>query len=172
MTIPVPSIGERIVHTWGEAVATQLNRMIPLAKAADQSTDEGTSWTDVAGLSFPVVSGRTYGGSIRIRYSVSATNQGLQMRISCPTGNVLVHVATYGQGAPNSATISRLAASGAATSMSATDGTSARACYVDVLAYDCGADGTFALQFRRGGTSGSTGATIHKGSNGLILASA
>jgi hypothetical protein len=172
MPITVPVAGDRIVYTWPESVAAQLNRMIPLVKTADQSINDGTNWADIVGLTFPVVSGRQYGGIIRARYSVSATNQGLQILLVCPTGNVLVHVTTYGQGAPNTATISRLAASGDATSISSTDGTTGRAVYIDILSYDCTATGTFGFQMRRGGTSGSTGATIHKGANGLILVSA
>lgn len=170
MSIPVPIIGERILADWPISVATLLNRLILLDKDADQSSNDGTNWADVTGLTFPVTNGKRYNGSLELSFVVSATNQGLQLRLSCPTGNVLVHVQTYGNASPNAYTESRLAASGDATSISATDGTTGRRCAVSIV-YDCTADGTFALQMRRGGTSGSTGATIRKGSGGLVLVS-
>lgn len=171
MTLSIPAVGDRIVQSHAANVIGRLNRQIQLAKTADQASNDGTNWTDVTDLTFPVVNGRQYGGTIRGSYAVTATNQGLQLRITCPAGSVLVHVTTYGQGgSPNGSTISRLAASGDATSISATDAVGTRAFTVEIMSYQCTADGTFAVGFRRGGTSGSTGATIHKGANGLILA--
>lgn len=170
MSIDSPVAGEPGTYQWAASVAAVLNRLILLDKDADQSSNDGTNWADVTGLTFPVTNGKRYNGSLELSFVVSATNQGLQLRLSCPTGNVLVHVQTYGNASPNAYTESRLAASGDATSISATDGTTGRRCAVSIV-YDCTADGTFALQMRRGGTSGSTGATIRKGSGGLVLVS-
>lgn len=172
MTVPVPVAGDEGVYTWGAAVANQLNREIQLMTTADQSSNS-TTLADVTGLTFAVESGRHYNGTLRLTYSVSATNQGCQIGVSCPTGDVLATITTYGQSSPSGTTGSVLASSGSATGVTTTDdnGTARRHIIVH-LDYDCTADGTFAIQFRRGGTSGSTGATIRKGGGGTILVSA
>lgn len=172
MTVPVPVAGDEGVYTWGSAVATQLNRMIPLDTTADQSSDS-TSLADVTGLTFAVTSGRRYNGTLRLWYSASSTAQGCQVGVSCPAGDVLATITTYGQSSPSGTTGSVLASSGSATGVTTTDDNGAARRHIIVhLDYDCTADGTFAIQFRRGGTSGSTGVTIRKGSGGIVLVSA
>lgn len=166
MTIPVPVVGERVVYTWGASVADQLNRMILLVKTSDQSSNS-TTLADITDLTFPVVNGTTYTGSLRLSYAVSATNQGCQIGITCPTGTVLVQVTTYGAGPDET----HMRASGDVTTVATATGTTPLGVKVDIMRYDCTADGTFAIRFRRGGTSGSTGVTIHKGSGGVIITS-
>lgn len=174
MTVPVPVAGDEGVYTWGAAVANQLNREIQLMTTADQSSNS-TTLVDIAGLTFPVVAGRQYGGTIRLRYHVFATNQGIQVAAAFPTGTLLAQVTTYGQGSPNGTTANRLTTSGTANNPATTDDSgsgSPRSLVIDLITYDCEADGTFAFQFRRGGTSGGTGVTILKGAHGLVLVSA
>lgn len=172
MTVPVPVAGDEGVYTWGAAVANQLNREIQLMTTADQSSNS-TTLADVTGLTFAVESGRQYVGTLVLWYSVAATNQCCQVAVSCPTGDLVASVTTRGQSTPSGAAESHLDASGSATGVTATDdnGTARRRITI-ALSYDCAADGTLAIQFRRGGTSGGIGATVRKGSGGIILVSA
>lgn len=166
MTVSVPIVGERIVASWPASVAAQLNRMILLVKTSDQSSNSATL-ADITDLTFPVVNGTTYTGTLRLSYAVSATNQGCQIGITCPAGTVLVQVTTYGAGPDET----HMRASGDVTAVATATGTTPLGVEVKIMRYDCTADGTFAIRFRRGGTSGSTGVTIHKGSGGIILTS-
>lgn len=167
MSITVPVAGDRIVYGWGASVAEQLNREILLMKTADQSSNS-TTLADITDLTFPVVNGKQYTGTLRLSYAVSATNQGCQIGITCPTGTVLVQVTTYGAGPDET----HMRASGDVTTVATATGTTPLGVEIKIMRYDCTADGTFAIRFRRGGTSGSTGVTIHKGSGGTILVSA
>lgn len=169
--IDVPVAGEELLDDWGVSVAGQLNREVQLMTTADQSSN-GTTLADVTGLTFAVTSGKQYAGRVRLWYTVSATNQGCQVGVACPAGSVLATVTTYGQGSPSGTASSVLTASGSATGVTATDDNAGRRHILVEFDYDCTAGGTFAIQFRRGGTSGSTGATIRKGSGGKVLVSA
>jgi hypothetical protein len=170
--VDVPIAGEEILYTWGDDVAERLNREIQLMTTSDQSSNS-TTLADVSGMTFAVESGKQYNGTLTLWYSVSATNQCCQVAISCPAGDMVALVSTYGQSTPSGVTTSHLEASGSATGVTATDtAAGARRRITISLTYDCTADGTLAVQYRRGGTSGSTGATVRKGSGGKVLVSA
>lgn len=166
MTIPIPSAGGPVLDTWGAAVATKLNAMIPLIVTADQATNSATA-QDITELQIPVVAGRAYNIQLHGSYSVSATNQGLQLGYSGPGGAGALDVRIWGNASPTGETVAR-SFDGSLTGRTSTDTTGTREFWA-YLRYACTTTGTLKIQFARGGTSGSTGVTLQAGCGGWVI---
>lgn len=171
MTLTVPTAGSPILDTWGAAVANQLNRMHLVALSADQSTDSA-SLVDVTDLTWPVVAGRYYAGMLFGQYTVSATNQGLQMAwSSTPAGTGMMFLELTGPTAATTWDPYRTAAADTAIGATTCLVTSFREFRL-WFRFACSTSGDLQMQFKRGGTSGSTGVTLVAGSGGMILETA
>ena len=101
MTLDIPSAGSPILDTWGAAVATKLNSIIPLALLADQSTNSGSA-VDMDDMLIPAIAGCVYNFQLAGTYSVSATNQGLQLGFSGPGGSGTMGCRIWGKTSPTS----------------------------------------------------------------------
>jgi hypothetical protein len=165
--IAEPVAGSPILDSWGVAVTQKLNRMPIIQVTADEATDSATA-VDLDELAFDVTSGRFYMVRLFGAYAVSATNQGLQLGCDRPTGSCFLFMTIAGKTGYNDFTYD--STSSALQGTTATDSTNNRALWIDIW-YACTANGTFTVQFARGGTSGSTGVTILAGTGGIVLES-
>ena len=87
MATPITGVnnGDDATDTWPDAVTTELNRQQDVALTADVSK-AASSWSDVTGLSVPVVSGKRY----RIRLTATWQNGstgGVRIGFDFPTGS-------------------------------------------------------------------------------------
>lgn len=173
MSIDAPAVGERIVYTFAADVAEQLNKSYPLTLDADESTNAAAaSASDVTGLTFPVLTGKSYEISLRLDYSCANTNQGIGIGIRHPGGTAHGLFRATGPSGFATETLERLFENAAATDELTTYATvgSGGSHYVveATVFYACTADGTFAIRKARNGTPGSTGVTLYKGSRAIV----
>jgi hypothetical protein len=166
--VTVPAAGDPIVTSWGQAVANHANHFIPLYMSADVSKT-GNTYSDITGLSFAVVSGKEYLLDLNLWYDVAGTSTGLSVAYdlsNSATGTVRAIVQIFGNASATAATSEELSAEDTATGTSSTDATTIRLIRWTGL-YRCTADGTFALRYKRNGTS--TTVTIYAGSGGTVI---
>lgn len=167
--ITVPTAGTPILDSWGADVANRLNRLQPLALTSDLATNSATA-QDIAALAVEMTAGRGYLMRFHGGYAVSATNQGLLLGFSAPSGGGALDARIWGNGGPTTEGRVRTT-SGTLVGLTATDTTGEREFWLDIW-YVATASGTFTPQFARGGTSGGTGVTLRAGVGGLVIETA
>lgn len=170
--ITVPTAGTPILDTWGADVAERLNQLVPLVLEADTATDAAEGAGGATLFEIDCVSGQQYNVSIRGRYEVSATNQGLRLAVDdTATGGTCSGFAQMASTAAATITNANLSAASTWGGTTSTGTATVGRMFRLEFTFDCSSDGTLEVVFARGGTSGSTGVTIHAGSGGLVVVS-
>lgn len=170
MAIPVPVPGEPILDTWGAAVATELNQLIPLTTTSDLTMENGDGLVDVPGLTFPVVSGRTYTGHVVGWSSVEHTNNQVQWAVNHPGGDVGCYFRAATSGPVTEQLLRREAVDDETAFDAAGTADSIRQC-VMTFRYVCDTDGTFAIRALVDGGTALGDGYVHAGSGGLVIES-
>jgi hypothetical protein len=166
MTIAVPTAGGPILDTWGAAVATLLNRIQVLGVPADQSSDS-SSGVAMNGCTIDVESGKSYVGRIFGEYVVSSTAKGLRLGFDNTHGQGRIHGWIAGAGSATGETV--ISSAGGQQGRTSTDAaTPALREFAIDFWFQATSDGTAAIEFSRGGSSGGAGVTIQKGSGGVV----
>ena len=157
MSIPVPVANDPVIASWASDIANRLNQMIPLVATAGQTTSS-TSWSDIAGLTFPVEAGKSYIIRAWGLYTVTATGNGFVVGYKRPggsSGTVSSYLRAYGNGGATTALIERVSsADDGGTGIATIDGTASRQWDIDVL-HVADVTGTFALRWKRPGATNS-----------------
>lgn len=169
MTIEVPTAGQPILDSWGQDVANKLNRVQLPVKSSDQSTNSATA-VDIAGLSFDVEAGKKYVAKFIGLWSGSATNQGLQLKWTEPTGTTSLAMLTI-RGKTSRTSLDYTHTGGAGLNGVSSCNTADDRVFFEIeMVCEVTTAGTIQLQFARGGTSGGTGITIYAGTGGIVVA--
>ena len=164
MAIIVPVVGDPIDVSHGISVANELNDIgtLQVKQLAADVSKTGTSFSDITGLSFAVVSGREYAWEAYLFYEAANVNTGLSVSHNHGGGDSKQLILIYGAAAGNTSTTSYN--SGTDTNTGTSTVASSGAIYMVVVTgyYFCTSTGTFAMRYQRNGTSATV--TIKKGS--------
>jgi hypothetical protein len=166
--VTVPSAGDPIITSWGQAVANHANHMIPLYMSADATTTS-TLFGTITDLTFSVTNGKEYTIPLTLFYTVGGTNTGLDIGYALSggaTGTCRFYVKYAGNASATGVTNDWVDTEDTATGPTSTDSTAMRIIWADGI-YRCTADGTFSMRFARNGTS--TTVTIYAGSGGVVV---
>lgn len=161
MAIEVLEEGDELLATWFAAVANQLNRYQEAVLTSDVSK-AASSWSDITGLTLPVVAGKYYRVRATIIWDQSSTSGGIRIGASFPSGNYRAMVRYTGETSDTAFTNEWDTVADGGTGVATADSTSARLCLVEGR-YNCDADGTFALRYYRNTTGTAkiqTGSTL------------
>ncbi len=146
MAIDLIDPGDEIMATWLSAVAAQLNRTQCAVLTSDVSKTS-TSWSDITGLTLPVLAGKFYRVRATIIWDQSSTSGGIRIGANFPSGNYLAMTRFTGETSDTAFVNERHTVADDGTGVATADGTSARQCFIEGR-YACDADGTFALRYR------------------------
>lgn len=146
MAIDVLEAGDELLATWFAAVANQLNRTQCAVLTSDVSK-AASSWSDITGLTLPVVAGKYYRVRATIIWDQSSTSGGIRIGANFPSGNYLAMTRFTGETSDTAFVNERHTVADDGTGVATADGTSARQCFIEGR-YACNADGTFALRYR------------------------
>lgn len=164
--VTVPAPGDAIDLSWGQDVANRINHVIPLYMSSDVSKTSG-SFSDVTGLTFPVVNGKFYTINLVGSYTVGGTSTGIGIGYTSPGGTTRL-LATLYSTSYISGSNEWLSSSDTATGTSTTHSTAEHQFQLRGT-YQCTSDGTFAIRYNRNGTS--TTVAILAGSGGTVVES-
>ncbi len=163
--VTVPAAGDAVDASWGQAVANHANHLIPVYMTADVSKT-GNSFSNITGLTFDVVNGKSYAFDLVLWYDVGGTSTGLAIAVNHPGGHVRMRSVIGGNASATGTTSEWILSTDTATGTTTTDAVARR----DIRLtgnYTCTGDGTFAFRYQRQGTS--TTVTIYAGSGGLVV---
>ena len=150
MAIDVLVAGDELLATWFAAVANQLNRTQCAVLTSDVSK-AASSWSDITGLTLPVVAGKYYRVRATIIWDQSSTSGGIRIGANFPSGNYRAMVRYTGEASDTAFVNEWDTVADGGTGVATADSTSARIVLLEGR-YNCDADGTFALRYYRNTT--------------------
>lgn len=152
MATPITGVnnGDPANDTWPDAVTSELNRRTVLVTTSDVSK-AASSWSDITGLTVPVVNGKNYWVRATIVWDQSSTSGGIRIGANFPTGNYRAMVRYTGETSDTAFVNEWDTAADGGNGVATADSTSARICLIEGR-YICQADGTFALRYYRNTT--------------------
>lgn len=149
MAIDLIDPGDEIMAEWLSAVAAQLNRTQTAVLTSDVSKAT-SSWSDITGLTLPVVAGKFYRVRATVIWDQSSTG-GIRIGANFPTGNYRAINHYTGETSATSDTPEWDTTADGGSGVTSADNTAARICTIEGR-YSCDADGTFALRYYRNGS--------------------
>lgn len=166
--VTVPSDNDDIITSWGISVADHANHFIPLIMSAD-ITKSGSTFSDVTDLTFACTSGKAYNIHLFLTYEAAGTSTGLSVGFNHPGGTARAYVEIHGPTSAATHTDEWLSATNTATGTSTVNSSSTIYGIEWKGRYVCTSTGTFALRYKRNGSSANV--TIHQGSGGHVIES-
>lgn len=164
-TIPNVTAGADILESWGDTVADELNRTQNAVLTSDVSK-AASSWSDITGLTLPVVAGKFYRVHAIIIWDQSSTSGGIRIGANFPTGTYRAMNRYTGETSDTAFVNESDGSADAGSGVATADSTSARFCLIEGR-YSCTNSGTFALRYYRN-TTGT--AKVQVGSSLQLIA--
>jgi hypothetical protein len=146
--------GQDITEAWGDSVATELNRTQNVLLTADVSK-AASSWSDITGLTAPVVAGRRYIVRATLIWNNDSTG-GIRLGFNHPGGTFRAIVRYTGETAADAFINEFQTTTDGGTGVTSVDTSSTPRVIVAEGTYKCTSSGTFALRYYRNGAGTAT----------------
>ena len=164
-TIPNVTAGADVLESWGDTVADELNRTQNAVLTSDVSKTAIT-FSDITGLTLPVVAGKYYRVHAIIIWDQSSTSGGIRISANFPTGAYRAMNVFTGETSDTAQVIESHGAADGGSGVATAQVTTALFWIIQGR-YSCTNSGTFALRYRAN-TTGT--AKIQVGSSLQLIA--
>lgn len=160
--------GQAADDTWPDAITSEVNRTTNALLTADVSK-AASSWSDITGLTAPVVNGRRYMLRAFLLWTQTSTSGGIRVGFNHPGGQCRAMVRLTGETAADAFITEFHTVVDDGTGVATADATGTPRVVMMEARYVCTSDGTFALRYYRN-TTGT--ATVLEGSGMTLIADA
>ena len=160
--------GDPANDTWPDAITTEVNRTTSVILTGDVSKAT-SSWSNITGLTAPVVNGRRYLVRAIVGWSQSSTSGGIRIGVDHPGGQFRALVRFTGETAADALINEWHTTTDDGSGVATADTANVPRLVTIEGWYVCTSSGTFALRYYRN-TTGT--ATVQEGSGFTLIADA